>query len=269
MNANEMVAYALEAPPELLPFLPELLADLDELGSDAEQIAGILQDLKLPPGARVVDLGCGKGAVAIRIASDLGMRVLGIDLFEPFVAHASAAAEQAGLSHLCEFRHGDAMALSEQLQPADAVVFAALGDVLGTPAETMRVVRRYVRPGGFVLIADVCLREGGSSAFPGFEHYRTRAATLQGLTAWGDTLVREEIEVEPGAEGDGDGEAEAIHRRAVDLARRHPEHRERLLAFAMHQKQANEHISENLADVVWVLRQPGGESEPETRTTTA
>lgn len=61
MTADEMVAYALEAPPELLPFLPELLADLDELGSDAAQIAGILRDLPLPPTTQVVDLGCGKG----------------------------------------------------------------------------------------------------------------------------------------------------------------------------------------------------------------
>lgn len=60
-TATEMVAHALEAPPELLPFLPELLADLDELGSDAEQIAGVVRDLALPPTARVVDLEAPKG----------------------------------------------------------------------------------------------------------------------------------------------------------------------------------------------------------------
>jgi hypothetical protein len=35
VNADDMVARALEASLELLLFLPELLADLEELGSDA------------------------------------------------------------------------------------------------------------------------------------------------------------------------------------------------------------------------------------------
>ena len=127
MDADEMVAHALEAPPALLPFLPELLADLDELGSDAELIAGVLTDLHLSRTAKVIDLGCGKGAVSIEIASKLGLQVLGIELFAPFVAHCVAAARQAGVDQLCEFRQGDAKSLAGHLPPADAVVFAALG----------------------------------------------------------------------------------------------------------------------------------------------
>lgn len=248
-----MVAYALEAPPELLPFLPELLADVDELGSNAGLIASLLRNLGLPETARVMDLGCGKGTVAIEIASTLGLHVLGIDLFEPFVAHATGAAQDAGVSPLCEFRHGDVCTMAGELALADVVVFAALGDVLGTPAETMRVIRRYVRPGGYVLLADVFLREGGSVAFPGFERYQSRAETVRGLTAWGDALVAEVVGSDTG-EDDGDGDAAAIHRRAVALAERHPEHREQLLAFASYQKEASAHIAQHLVDAVWVLR---------------
>lgn len=255
VTASEMVAYALEAPPELLPFLPELLADLEELGSDAGQIAQIVRDLALPPTASVVDLGCGKGAAAIALASALGLRVLGIELFEPFVAHAVAVSRDAGLSHLCQFRHGDVRTMAEGLPSADVAVFAALGDVLGDPAETMRVVRQYVRPGGYVLIADVFLRDGGSVAFPGFERYCSRSETVRGLTAWGDELVREVLALDDETDDDnGDEDAEAIHRRAVALAEQHPECREQLLAFATYQAKANAHIAENLVDAVWVLR---------------
>ena len=59
-SEDEMVAYALEIHPSLLPYLPELLADLEELGSDAQAIAGILVDLNLAESTTVVDLGCGK-----------------------------------------------------------------------------------------------------------------------------------------------------------------------------------------------------------------
>lgn len=254
MTANEMVAYALEAPPELLPFLPELLADLDELGSDSAQIAGVLRDLALPPTTSVVDLGCGKGATALAIASTLGLRVLGIDLFEPFVAHATAGARTAEMSHLCHFRHGDVRTMAEGLPSADVAVFAALGDVLGDPAETMRVVRQYVRPGGYVLLVDVFLRDGGSVAFPGFERYRSRRETVHGLTAWGDELVREVVEIDDKDDDDGDDDAAAIQRRALALAELHPAHRDQLLAFAAYQAKANAHIAENLVDAVWVLR---------------
>jgi SAM-dependent methyltransferase len=251
VNADDMVAYALEASPELLPFLPELLADLEELGSDARQIADILRTLELAPTARVVDLGSGKGAVAIEIASALQFRVLGIELFDPFVAHARASAQAAGVSHLCEFRHGDVRTMSQELRPADVAVLAALGDVLGDPADTMRIVRDFVRPDGFVLLADVFLREGGSAGFPGFEHYRSRAETARALTAWGDSLVHE---VE-GTGNDGtDVDAWAIRQRAMELAKRHPEHGEKFLAFAAHQAAANAYIAENLIDAVWVLR---------------
>ena len=248
-----MVAYALEAPTALLPFLPELLADLDELGSDAELIANVLTDLRLPPMARVIDLGCGKGAVSIEIAAELGLQVLGIELFAPFVAHCVAAARQAGVDQLCEFRQGDAKALVGSLPPADVVVFAALGDVLGSPSETMRVVRQYVRSGGFIVIADAFLRDGGSTSFAGFESYRSRQETVNGLTHWGDTVVREVLEAASTAV-ENDEDAAAIYRRAVEIAARHPEHANQLLAFARYQAEANEHISENLSGAVWVLQ---------------
>ena len=38
----------------------------------------------------MLDLGCGKGAVAVEVASRIGCRVLGIDAFAPFVADCDA-----------------------------------------------------------------------------------------------------------------------------------------------------------------------------------
>ncbi len=73
------IAGSLDADPVLIPFLPELLADLDELGSSAEQVVGVLAPLALPRAARVLELGCGKGVVAVRLASEFGFSVLAVD----------------------------------------------------------------------------------------------------------------------------------------------------------------------------------------------
>ncbi|MCC6539765.1 MAG: hypothetical protein IT162_19610 [Bryobacterales bacterium] len=85
--------------------------------------------------------------------------MLGVDLFEPFIAHCRKA--------------------------------AALGDVLGPLDETMRVIRPFTRPGGWIIVSDPYVREGASSHFAGFESYASRKETVRRLTAWGDRLVRE------------------------------------------------------------------------------
>lgn len=249
----EMVAYALEVQPALLPFVPELLADLDELGSDSELIVRVLSDLRLPPSAKVIDLGCGKGTVSIEIAEKLKLRVLGIDLFEPFIAHCQRAAAEAGVSDLCEFRHGNIARLAGGLEPADAVVFAALGDVLGPLDETMRVIRQFVKPGGLLVVSDPYVRDGGSTSFDGFDGYGSRLETIARLTAWGDVLVREVVEAVDEGE-DEDDESLLIMRRAKEIAQRHPELKSDLLQFAKSQGEQNDYADENLVDAIWVIQ---------------
>jgi cyclopropane fatty-acyl-phospholipid synthase-like methyltransferase len=149
-SEDEMVAYALEAPTALLRYLPELLADLEELGGDAEAIAGVLDDLNPTLSTTVVDLGCGKGAVAVKVAENLNLKVFGIDLFEPFVESCKELAESRGVSELCHFIHGDILKLAGKLKPFDIAIYAALGDVLGALDQTVSVIRMYVKAGGYI-----------------------------------------------------------------------------------------------------------------------
>ena len=216
-----MVAYALETEVALLPYIPELLADLDELGSDAEVITEVIGELGLPNGAQVVDLGCGKGATAFEIAQELRLNVLGIELFEPFVQVCTRLAKERQLESRCRFVHGDIVKLAGRVPPADVAVFAALGDVIGRLDEAIKVVRKYVKPGGFLVISDAFIADGGSSDFPGFEQYANHEETLHRLTASGDRLVREVWEDDEEGE-DEDSEGALISARAEAIAQRHP-----------------------------------------------
>lgn len=252
---EEMVAYALEADPVLLPYLPELLADLEELGSDAEQLASVVAELELPANASGIDLGCGKGAVTIELASELDLNLLGIELFEPFVAHCVDLAEAEGVSDRCRFLHGDVAKLAGTMDPVDLVVFAALGDVLGRLDETVGIIRQYVKPGGYLVISDAFVRDDGSADFPGFEQYAKRKETLARLTSHGDELIREvtapRMEL---TEDEEEDEGALIATRATMLAMQHPDMTEAFMEFAATQSTENHYIEENLEDAIWVLQ---------------
>ena len=123
-----MVAYALEAEVDLLPHLPELLSDLKELGSDAGLLAEVFGALPLPDHARVIDLGCGKGATASEIADSLGLKVMRVDLFEAFVRHCEQMARDQDLADMCQFLQGDLVQLIGAHEPVDVrmICWAAL-----------------------------------------------------------------------------------------------------------------------------------------------
>ena len=249
-----MIATALEMDPELLSFAPELLADLDALGADVPLIVSTVAGLGAGRDAAIVDLGSGKGAAAIALARTLGCAVHGIELFEPFVHTARDAAEAAGVSDRCRFTHGDIVQLAGTLPPADVAVFAALGDVLGPLEVTVGILRRYVRPGGHIVINDSCRRDGSTATFPGFEHCVTLAETRPRLTAHGDVLVAELLETNDESTEDGPTEPDVIAARAAELARRNPELAEKLRAFVDDQRAEYEHLDAHMLGVVWVLR---------------
>ena len=182
-----------------------------------------------------------------------------------FVDACNEAARAAGVAALCEFRHGNILKLVDTVEPADVVIFSALGDVLGPLDETVRVIRRFAKPGGVVLISDGYIREGASADFAGFENYVGHAESIQRLTSCGDVLIREVPEPEP-SEVASDDESPLIRARAERIAARHPELREELLAYAEEQAAENLFIQENFAETLWVLRRSmDTEEKPELR----
>jgi 2-polyprenyl-3-methyl-5-hydroxy-6-metoxy-1,4-benzoquinol methylase len=175
-----------------LPHLAWLLADFEELGSDPALVVGWLQEWGGRNPMRVLDLGCGKGAVSIRAARDLGVQVDGVDSYAPFIGEARAYAERSGVESLCTFIIGDLRERVRKGGSHDVVLYLSVGGVLGSVGHTIAQLRLCVRAGGVVVLGDAYSLSGKQN-FPGYEYVVTRERALAQLTACGDRVLREHL----------------------------------------------------------------------------
>jgi len=121
-----------------------------------------LLDALVRPGARVLDLGCGTGALALG-AARLGARVVGMDVNPEMLAVAGTRARSKGLSEKVELREmGVAELGREPAESFDVVTCGLLFSELGEDeiAHTLREVERLLVPGGLLIVADEVRPEG-------------------------------------------------------------------------------------------------------------
>jgi len=146
---------------ELIPFLPYLLQDLWELGSSSLDMLELMNkhmDLKSP--LSILDLACGKGAISVILAKELGCEVKGIDWIDEFIIYAKDKAMTYGVSDLCEFVKGDITKLSLHERGYDLVILGAVGDVLGDPKKTIQILKKTIKKHGYILIDDAYGTQG-------------------------------------------------------------------------------------------------------------
>jgi 2-polyprenyl-3-methyl-5-hydroxy-6-metoxy-1,4-benzoquinol methylase len=248
------IAELMGAPPELLPYLPELLADLAELGSSRRVVVDLLRPLGLPPGSSVLDLGCGKGAVLLALGEELGFRGVGVDAFPPFIEAAQRAAAACGLSEKCQFRCADLRSVVTDCSGFDVAMMIAVGNVVGTWTEMIRLLRGCICPGGFLLINDAFLAPGTEAPVPGYEGYTDHDDTLRQLTTYGDTLLKEHIPPPEEIARTNQANTVAIRRRAEGLARRRPELAHLLRAYVHRHEQEAQLAQNQVIDTTWLLQ---------------
>jgi SAM-dependent methyltransferase len=119
----------------------------------------LVELLDLPPSGRVLDVGCGKAELLLRIARRYGAFGVGVDPDGGFLAAARASADAHGVSQRMEFH--EARVADVALEPASFDLALCIGSshAYGTFAEALAALAGLVRPGGQVLIADLYWRQ--------------------------------------------------------------------------------------------------------------
>lgn len=134
------------------------LAPLDEfhVGGRAATM-GLIERLRgvATPAATVLDVGCGVGGPARRLAHETGCRVIGVDLTPGFVRAGGILNEALGMTDRVTLLCADATALPLDDASVDAAWQIHVGMNVPDKAAVFAEVRRVLRPGAPLLVYDV------------------------------------------------------------------------------------------------------------------
>jgi ubiquinone/menaquinone biosynthesis C-methylase UbiE len=253
-NTKKSISDSLEADHILLPHLPFLLQDLWALGSSVEYIVYLAGSMGLSAGeASILDLGCGKGAVAIQIAFKLGFQVTGIDAMESFLKDARHKADEYKVSQLVNFINRDILEYVLETHNFHVVILASLGGIFGNWQNTVSVLRRQVRTGGFMIIDDGFLREKNKIDRKGYGHYRNHDETVKALTSLGDKLIQEinttDLSIKINEEY-----LKCMNHRAGELIETHPEIKNEINRYLKVQSEECQIIGSHIEGALWLLQ---------------
>jgi ubiquinone/menaquinone biosynthesis C-methylase UbiE len=114
----------------------------------------------LSPGDRVLELGCGTGTTAVRLA-DAVAEITATDIADTMLEIARGRAAEAGVANVT-FAAADAEEVAKGA-PYDVVMAFNLLHLMPDRAATLTAIARDLRPGGLLICKTVCLAEPGQS----------------------------------------------------------------------------------------------------------
>lgn len=138
------------------PEIQERLADIIEMRAADPRyqtmVRDYLSDIEFPPQAKVLEIGCGTGAVTRILAQwDSVAQAVGVDPSPVFIKRARALAQ--GISNL-SFQEGDGRSLALAASAFDVVVIHTTLSHVPQPERLIEQAFRVLRPGGWAAVFD-------------------------------------------------------------------------------------------------------------------
>ena len=135
--------------------------DLGRPMAQAQQakVSRALRECGLQPGERLLEIGCGWGALAEVAGRDFGARVVGVTLSDEQLAFAQARMQREGLSDRVDLRLQDYRDIPDE--PFDAIASIEMFEAVGREywGGYFATLRDRLKPGGRACIQSITIRD--------------------------------------------------------------------------------------------------------------
>lgn len=140
----------------------------DDFAAAADRLAQIMIDkTQIGPGQRFIDLGCGVGQPAVKLAKAKGCSVDGITISKYQQENATARAKAEGLADRLHFIHGTALEVPRPDQTYDGGWFFESIFHMGQ-REALAEAARLLKPGATLVLTDLPVLPSTTEDFMAF-----------------------------------------------------------------------------------------------------
>lgn len=248
MNKNSVEECVIEAMDGsdigLFPYLPYILQDLWEIGASPESIIELINKHAHDySNLEILDLGCGKGAVSVKMAQKFNCHCFGIDAIEEFITEAESKAQEYGVEQYCSFEVGDIRNRINYLQDFDIIVLGSIGPVFGDYFSTLTILKKHLRRGGYIIIDDAFIDDESNYS----HHLMVKKSTaLKQISKAGMKLIDEVVISEDDITNSNITILENIIKRCFELIKREPEKKKLFMDYIKNQKEENEVLEQKV-----------------------
>ncbi len=152
------------------------MVEMDNPFTDVNRARVIVGLLKLSPGMKVLDAGCGPGRLTLPLAEAVGPagEVTALDIQDGMLARVRSKVEAAGLQNVKFIHAGLAQGKLPQAYFDRAVLVTVLGEIPDRAA-ALKEIHQALRPGGILSVTEVIFDP----------HFQSREAVLKMAQAVG------------------------------------------------------------------------------------
>jgi cyclopropane fatty-acyl-phospholipid synthase-like methyltransferase len=238
----------------LIKYLPFILQDFWEIGTSPEEIIKIIKKYKTNYSRiNVLDLGSGKGAVSIKIASELGCNCFGIDGIDDFVIFSNSKSKEYSVNNICTFETNDIRTRIKSLGKYDIIILGAIGAVFGNYYDTLFQLAPHLNKDGLIIIDDAYVEDNCNKNYPNIlrksdllDQIKNAGMELIDVITFNEiSELNEEFE----------NEFQNIQNRCMELVGKYPEDKELFYKYIEKQKREYEILSNEIISVVLIIKE--------------
>jgi SAM-dependent methyltransferase len=249
---EESIIWAMDGTDQqLIPFLPYILQDSWEIGSDPNIMIDLIRKhTRDHANLKVLDLGCSKGAVSVRIAHEFQCKCFGVDAIKEFIDEAERKAQEYNVDRLCRFEVGDIREKVKSLRGFDITILGSIGPVFGDYSQTLGSLKECVRDNGIIIIDDGYIANANDYAHP---LVQKQDFVYRQIADSGMQLIDEVVFDKTYIKGSNDAIYESLKKRCLELIEQFPKKAALFTDYIKRQEEENAVLEEKIVCAVMVM----------------